>query len=195
MIGYGGMLMESFVAMMAMVAAVTLEPGVFFAINTKSIGNQMLAAVAFSTVTTILIKMGKARFMWVTAVPMGWLVVSTFTAAFQRVFHPDPRIGFLSAASAAQARIDGGLVKPENLDTVKAVVFNNQFDAALGLGLVVVVGLIVAESVRQWILLLSGRTTSPLAGRAGGRRPSADERTRVFAQRIQVRFGGGVQRC
>ena len=72
------------------------------------IGNQMLAAVAFSTVTTILIKMGKARFMWVTAVPMAWLVVSTFTAAIQRIFHPDPRIGFLSAASAAQAQIAAG---------------------------------------------------------------------------------------
>jgi carbon starvation protein len=127
------------------------------------IGNQMLAAVAFSTVTTILIKMGKARYMWVTAAPMAWLVLSTFTAAIQRVFHSDPRIGFLSAANAAQAQIAAGQLKPEDVATAQSVVFNNQFDAALGGLLIVVVGLIVVESVRQWILLLTGRAVGRLA--------------------------------
>src|SRR5439155_16563407 len=79
------------------------------------IGNQMLAAVAFSVATTIIIKMGKARFMWVTAVPMAWLVVSTFTAAVQRIFHGDPRIGFLAAANAAEAQLAGGRVPPDQL--------------------------------------------------------------------------------
>jgi len=94
---------------------------------------------------------------------MAWLVLSTFTAAVQRVFHSDPRIGFLSAANVAQAQIAAGQLKPEDVATAQSVVFNNQFDAALGGLLIVVVGLIVVESVRQWILLLTGRAVGPLA--------------------------------
>jgi carbon starvation protein len=127
------------------------------------IANQMLAAVALATTTTILIKMGRARYAWVTATPMAWLVTTTFWAAAQRIFHADPRIGFLAAADAMQRKIAAGLVKPENLAAAQTVVFNNRFDAALGLLLIAVVALIVVESVRQWYLLLSGHKAAALA--------------------------------
>jgi carbon starvation protein len=127
------------------------------------IANQMLAAVALATVTTVLIKMGKVRYAWVTAAPMAWLVISTFSAAVQRIFDSDPRIGFLALANATQAKIAAGQIKPENLANAQTVVFNNRFDAAIGLVLIFVVALIVVESVRQWYLLLSGRKESRLA--------------------------------
>jgi len=127
------------------------------------IANQMLAAVALATATTILIKMGKARYAWVTAMPMAWLVITTFSAAVQRIFHPDPRIGFLALANATQTKIASGAVKPDDLARMQTVVFNNRFDAAIGLLLVFVVALIVIESVRQWYLLLSGRKQAHLA--------------------------------
>jgi carbon starvation protein len=127
------------------------------------ISNQMLAAVALSTATTILIKMGKARYMWVTALPMAWLVLTTFSAAVMRIFHPDPRIGFFAAADVAQATIDAGQLTAEQLATAQTVVFNNRLDAVIGLVLIVMVGLIVVESLRQWYLLLSGRKEPHLA--------------------------------
>jgi carbon starvation protein len=127
------------------------------------IANQMLAAVALATVTTILIKMGRARYAWVTAAPMAWLVITTFSAAVQRVFDADPRIGFLALASATQAKIAAGVVKPEDLSRLQTVIYNNRFDAAIGLVLIAVVALIVIESVRQWYLLLSGRKEARLA--------------------------------
>jgi carbon starvation protein len=127
------------------------------------IGNQMLAAVALSTATTIIIKMDKARYLWVTALPMVWLVASTFTAAFQRIFHPDARIGFLSAATDAEVRLGAGQVPVDQLASLQAAIFNNRFDAGVGLVLLVVVALIVVESARQWYLLLAGKKEPRLA--------------------------------
>ncbi len=127
------------------------------------ISNQMLAAVALATATTVLIKMGKARFMWVTAAPMLWLVITTFTAGFQRVFDADPRIGFLALANQAERQIATGGLDAAQLAAAQTTVFNNRLDAAIGILLLVVVGLIVVESVRQWYLLLSGRKPPKLA--------------------------------
>lgn len=127
------------------------------------ISNQMLAAVALATATTVLIKMGKVRYIWVTVLPMLWLVVTTFTAGFQRVFDADPRIGFFALANQAQGRIDAGGLDAAALATAQTTVFNNRLDGFIGLALLVVVGLIVIESLRQWYLLLSGRKPPRLA--------------------------------
>jgi carbon starvation protein len=127
------------------------------------IANQMLAAVALATATTIIIKMKKVRYAWVTAMPMAWLVITTFAAAFQRIFHADPRIGFLALANATEAKILAGQVKPENLAVMQRIVFNNRLDATIGIVLLIVVSLIVIESIRQWVLLLTGRKSPVLA--------------------------------
>lgn len=127
------------------------------------ISNQMLAAIALATVTTILIKMGKVRFMWVTAAPMAWLVISTFTAAIMRIFDGDARIGFLAAADAAEKKIAAGGLTGKVLSDAEATVFNNRFDAAIGLVLIIVVALVVIESLRQWTLLLTGRKEGHLS--------------------------------
>jgi len=120
------------------------------------IGNQMLAAVALATATTIIIKMGKAKYMWVTVAPMAWLVISTFTAAVQRIFHPDPRIGFLATADAAAQKLAAG-APPDQIATLQTIVYNNRLDAGIGIVLLIVISLIVLEAMRQWYLLLGHR--------------------------------------
>ncbi len=105
------------------------------------IANQLLAIIALCVCTTVLVKMHRARYIWITLLPMCCLITVTFTAALQKIFSPSPRIGFLAAA--------------EN-STNPTIVFNNQLDAALcGLFLVLVTTILV-DSGRQWIGILRG---------------------------------------
>src|SRR5438309_5352811 len=79
------------------------------------ISNQLLAAVALVVATTILLKMGRLRWIWVTLAPMAWLVTITMTASWQKIFHPNPRIGFISAANAMAAQIAAGKIPDEKI--------------------------------------------------------------------------------
>jgi carbon starvation protein len=111
--------------------------------------NQLLAAVALCVATTIIVKMGRARYMWVTLGPLGWLVAVTFTASWHKIFNPNPLIGFLAHAH----QIAGG---PATADLQRRI-FNDRLDAAVAGLLVVLVTVIVIESVVQWVSVISGR--------------------------------------
>src|SRR6266850_1349657 len=220
-IGYGGMLMESFVGVMAMIAACTLDPGVYFAMNTTpaalaqasealsqagfvvtpeamqalaarmgettlvarsggapslavgmaqifasatsvlgginslwplfGISNQLLAAVALCVGTTILIKMGRGRFAWVTAAPLAWLVIVTMTAGWQKVFSADPRLGFLAHAASLAGSTNPAAVR---------LIFNDRLNTFVALLFMTVVTVLILTSVREWWLVLSRRKTA-----------------------------------
>ena len=72
------------------------------------ISNQLLASIALCVATTILVKMHGAKYMWITCVPMVWLVSATFTAAWQKIFSPLPAIGFLAQAEKLEAAVRAG---------------------------------------------------------------------------------------
>ncbi len=113
------------------------------------IANQLLATVALCVATTIIIKMHRTRYAAVTLIPLAWLVVVTFTAAWHKILDPDPRVGFLAQARALA-------VGPANNATAR-LIFNNRLDAVVTAALVVMVALLLFESVRQWIAVLSGK--------------------------------------
>jgi carbon starvation protein len=111
------------------------------------IANQLLAAVALCVGTTILIKMQKERYAWVTVVPLVWLAAATLTAGWQKVFAADPRLGFLSHARTVLS----------TAPNAARLIFNDRLDAALALGFMAVVVLVIAASAREWWLVLSRR--------------------------------------
>jgi carbon starvation protein len=112
------------------------------------IANQLLAAVALCVATTILIKMGRQRYAWVTLAPLAWLVVVTMTAGWQKVFSANPRLGFLAEASSLAGSAD-----PRAADRI----FNAHLNTAIALFFMGVVALLIITSAREWWLVLSRR--------------------------------------
>jgi len=112
------------------------------------IANQLLAAVALCVGTTILIKLGKQRYAWVTLLPLAWLAAVTLTAGWQKVFASDPRLGFLSHARATAASASPDAAR---------LIFNDRLDAALALAFMAVVVVVILASAREWWLVLSKR--------------------------------------
>ncbi|HKC71939.1 MAG TPA: carbon starvation CstA family protein, partial [Terriglobales bacterium] len=112
--------------------------------------NQLLATVALCVATTILIKMGRARYSPVTLIPLTWLVAVTFTASWQKIFNSNPRIGFLAHARELAAA-------PARTAETARLIFNDRLDAAVTAVLVVLVVLIVLESALEWLRVVSGR--------------------------------------
>jgi carbon starvation protein len=113
------------------------------------IANQLLATVALCVATTIIIKLHRTRYAAVTLIPLMWLVAVTFTASWHKVFDPNPGIGFLAQARALASA-------PATAATAR-LIFNNRLDAAVTAALIVMVAMVLIESVRKWIGVITGR--------------------------------------
>jgi carbon starvation protein len=121
------------------------------------IANQMLAAVALCVGTTIIIKMGKARYAWVTLVPMIWLVLATQTASYQKMFDRDPQIGFLADAERISVLLKASALPAGEVAEKKMRIFNDRLDAAVTGLFAITVLVIVLDSARQWYAILRRR--------------------------------------
>jgi carbon starvation protein len=123
------------------------------------ISNQLLASVALCVGTTIIIKMGKARYAPVTLLPLVWLITVNMTAGWLKIFSPDPRLGFLAHARSVTDAVAAGHL-PAGVASAAAaarIVFNDRLDAAVAAFFLVAVIVIVAESAREWVRTLRGR--------------------------------------
>jgi carbon starvation protein len=110
------------------------------------IANQMLAGVALTLATVVLFKMKRQRFAWVTVVPTVWLLMCTLTAGWQKMFHENPKIGFLANANKYQTALDKGevLAPAKSIDQMHQIITNNYVDAALsGLFILLVLSILV----------------------------------------------------
>ncbi|APV35190.1 carbon starvation protein A [Acinetobacter soli] len=112
------------------------------------VGNQMLAAMALILGTVILFKMKKEKYVWVTIVPTIFLLVTCMTAGWQKIFHENPKIGFLAQANRfSDAIARGELLKPaKTMAEMQAVVISNQINAVLcGFFMVVAIVMVIAS--------------------------------------------------
>jgi carbon starvation protein len=126
------------------------------------ISNQLLAAVALVVATTILLKMGKLRWIWLTLIPTAWLVIITMTASYQKIFDASPRLGFLSYANALAAQIAAGKIPAAKIADTQRVIFNQRLDAAVTLVLALMIIVLIVEALLQWYRILSGDTKAVL---------------------------------
>jgi carbon starvation protein len=122
------------------------------------IANQLLASVALCVATTILIKMHGAKFMWVTCVPLGWLLTVCYTAALEKIFSDIPRVGFLARARQLEQLVAAGKA-PANAGQL---IFNERLDAAVCGIFLILVTIIGIDSIRLWVSILSGRGEAKL---------------------------------
>jgi carbon starvation protein len=120
------------------------------------IANQMLAAIALCLATTVILKMqlqdpasGRPIYAWITLAPLLWLLTATVTAGVEKIWHPDPTIGFLAGAAMAAAN-------PQ-------LRFNALLDAAVTGVFLLMILAIVTLSVREWIRLLARQKISRLS--------------------------------
>ncbi len=126
------------------------------------IANQLLAAVALVVATTILLKMRRARWIWITLVPMAWLVAVTMTASYQKIFSPSPALGFLAQARTLAAQIAAGTIPATRLADTHRLIFNAHLDAAVTALLAVMVLVLLVEAVAEWIGVLRGTRPATL---------------------------------
>ncbi|MFD9627574.1 carbon starvation CstA family protein [Peribacillus muralis] len=120
------------------------------------IANQMLAAIALLLGTTVLFKMGKKAYTWVTLLPTTFILIVTMTAGWQKLFHENPAIGFLAHKDKFKAAYDKGeiLAPAKDLAEMKQVIVNDYVDATLCAVFMIVVITVLISAIKLWIKVL-----------------------------------------
>ncbi len=127
------------------------------------IANQMLAAMALIFCCVVMVKMKREKYLWIPAIPTVWLLICTLTAGWQKLFHADPKIGFLAnARKFADAAANGEVLAPaKSMAEMQQIIFNNQLDAALCALFMAVVLLMLVFGTRA--ALAARRSATPTA--------------------------------
>jgi len=138
------------------------------------ISNQLLSAIALCVATTVLLKMHRARYIWITVAPLAWLVTVTFTAGVEKIFSQEPRIGFLAHATALENTIAAGKIAAARVGETRAVIFNERLDTVVCAAFLLLVTIVVLDSLRVWFGLMRGT------------RPAISSEAPFIASRLEV---------
>lgn len=128
------------------------------------IANQMLAVIALTVGTTILLKMGKRVYIWVTGLPLIWLVGVTFTAGWSKIFDPNPAHGFLAAAHQYQTALHQGFLihTAQTVEEMKQIIFNHFLDAVVTAFFLILISIILMDAFRNWYKLIMNPELLPI---------------------------------
>ncbi|TLQ43857.1 carbon starvation CstA family protein [Streptomyces marianii] len=129
------------------------------------IANQLLAAVALAVCTTLLVKSGRLKWAWVTAVPLAWDATVTLTASWQKIFSGDPKVGFFAQRDKYQAGIDSGevLAPAKSMDDMHTIVTNSTVDGVLCALFALLIVVVLADAGRVCFKAVSEPETVRLA--------------------------------
>jgi carbon starvation protein len=125
------------------------------------IANQMLAAIALCVGTTILVKSGRARYAWMTALPLVWLVIMTSWAALEKLFSPELRIGFLAHANDLAGKLAMGTIPEAKIAQTQQLMLNDRIDAVLAAMFLLITWLLVFETARVCLRAMRGLLIPP----------------------------------
>jgi carbon starvation protein len=126
------------------------------------IANQMLAAIALCVATGILVKSGKAKYAWITGLPLVWLVIVTSTAAWQKILSDDIRVGFFAAANDLSTKLVSGALPPEKAAVAPQLIFNQQLDAYLTMFFIAVLWVVIIDMLYVTYKYLAGKPVLPI---------------------------------
>ena len=106
--------------------------------------------------------MGRARYAWVTLLPLAWLVVVTLTAGYQKIWARDPALGFLAHAELLTRAAHGGALPPGVASAAVAarMAINDRLDAGVAAFFIVAVIVVLLASLHEWALVLTGRKSA-----------------------------------
>jgi carbon starvation protein len=172
------------------------------------IANQLLAAVALTVATTLLIKRGKLKWVWVTGIPLAWDAAVTLTASYQKIFSGDPKLGFFAQRDRFQDALDSGdvLAPAKSVDDMHAVVTNSTVDGILSILFATMIIVVLVDASRVWFKAIRAREPLPdteteyiesQLWAPAGLIPNAEERAIMAganggaARRETTRTGGG----
>jgi carbon starvation protein len=107
----------------------------------------------------VIIKMGKAKYSFLTLIPLTWLTIVNMTAGYQKIFSADPKLGFLAHASWIQDFLDKGGLPPgvANATNAGRMIFNDRLDAGIAAFFLIAVIVILTASMKEWIAVISGK--------------------------------------
>src|SRR3989441_767454 len=125
------------------------------------ISNQLLAAVALVVATTILLKMGRTRLIWVTLVPMAALVPATRPGSYAKISDPSPRMGLPPNATTLAAQMGAGRIPAAKLGETHRLIFNQRLDAVVTAVLALMILVLIVEAIAQWYSILR-RSREPI---------------------------------
>jgi len=124
------------------------------------IANQLLAATALALATTLFVKSERPRFGLLPLAPLVWLLSVTMTAGWQKILHPDRRIGFLAQAEYLANQLASGAVAPGKVGETQTLIWNARLDAAVTALFMALVAIVVLDAARVWWRVLRGPGTA-----------------------------------
>jgi carbon starvation protein len=116
------------------------------------ISNQLLAAIALTLATTLLIKHGKVKWAWVPGVGLVWDLIVTLTASWQKVFSADPKIGYFTQRTNYENAIEQGklLAPAKSMEQMQQVVTNSTVNGTLQALFATLVVVVVVNALFIW---------------------------------------------